>query len=251
MQSTVVTTSEGKVTVSAASGGVAGEASPELKQLIQTSWQQLDRTRNTCKDQFDYHPDGGLRIFACHLFALQPYTTLGDHFGGSIFARGPHTNTTLALGELQDFGHYNPAFVDWLVAHAIPAAEDPQFRRATAPLYNTYVKPLADIFMATLNKIEREPDCFAVERDTYAKLLQQKRLPEYHYEKFFFFMNPGFCANPNGGFAAFHNNGFDGGYSGNVVKSAVAFWIRRDLDGTFRRFARGLRLLVRTYEGPP
>ncbi|MEO1272956.1 MAG: hypothetical protein AAFX99_33115, partial [Myxococcota bacterium] len=40
VQSTVVTTSEGKVTVSAASGGVAGEASPELKQLIQTSWQQ-------------------------------------------------------------------------------------------------------------------------------------------------------------------------------------------------------------------
>lgn len=227
------------------------EKQEATRQLVRSVWTRLGQTHNACPEQFDYHPEGGLLIFSCHLQSLEPFTRLGELFGGAIYISGPHSNQGLVLNARQDFGHYNPRFVDWLVEHAVPAARDPAFRELTQPLYNEYARPLVNIFAVTWEKLRGEPACHQMLRDEYEGLLQQKKLPDYYYEKFFFFMNPKFCGHANAGFSFFSNNGFDGGVDGNVVKSAVAFWLRRSMDGTAERFAQGVQLLRDTYESSP
>ncbi len=223
--------------------------SPETNDVVRAVWTRLDQTTNACKETFDYHPGGGLQIFACHLMSLEPYERLSQLFPGKIFLKGPHSPNKLVLTSLDSFGHYNPVFVSWLVDHAIPASADASFRQVTQPLYDQYVKPLAHKFLVTLEKSEQEAVCFAAEVDAYEHMMQSGTPKQWYYERFFFFMNPSFCSNPNGDFAFFNKNGFSGGFDGNVIKTATAFWIRRQLDGTKEQFGRGLRLLVRTYEG--
>lgn len=216
--------------------------------LVRDTWQRLDQTVNTCPDHYDYHPDGGMRIFACHLFSLVPYAQFRKQAGMPIFVSGPHSPAALALDSAHEFGHYSPAFVRWLGEHAVPGADEPGFRRATQPLYDQYVKPLATTFYVTYQKARAEPDCFEREERKFRRLLKARKLPRDYYEKYFYFMNPLFCGNPDGGFDYFHKRGFDGGHDGNVVKTCVGFWLRRSLDGTADDFHRGLEKLLRAYD---
>ena len=219
---------------------------PSVDALVLQAWQGLDQTQNTCSEHFDYHPNGGMKIFACHLFSWVTYERFAGLASAPIFVKGPHTEVELDLEQAYTFGHYNPFFVDWLIEHAVPGAEDEVFREATQSLYDQYVQPLAQVFAVTYSKIEANPDCFALERDRYKEMIESQSLPFYYYRKFFYFMNDGFCHDPDGGFESF--KGDDGGYSGNVVQTATAFWIRRSLDGTMDQFYRGLVKLRSTYE---
>ena len=206
-------------------------------------WERLDETTNTC-DEFDYFPDGGMRIFSCHVASImpEPYELLQRLSGEPAFLRGPHTTSDLSLTETTSFGYYNPRFVNWMVDHLIPGAESAVFRRMTQPVYDRYVKPLATIFFVTYHKIRANPACFDREVANYASLIESGEFGLYYYERFYSFMNELFCDNPDGGI------GGDGGYDGNVVNTSVAFWIRRAIDGTIDEFYRGLEKLVRTYD---
>ena len=44
------------------------------------------------------------------------------------------------------------------------------------------------------------------------------------------------------------DHGFDGGWNGNAVKTAVAFCIRRSVDGTADEFYAGLVSLLKLYD---
>lgn len=212
-------------------------------------WERLDQTESACPDLFDYHPRGGLRIFACHVFSLSSWAHLIELAPMRPFTSGPHAPGRLILDDPHQFGRYDPEFVAWLVDHAVPAAEDERLRELTQPLYDRYVRRLARIFAATHDKLVRDPECFRRERERYARLVAERRLPPGDYERYFFFMNPEFCGQPDAGFQHFADHGgFDGGYDGNVVKTAVAFWLRRAIDGTFDEFHRGLAQLQATYE---
>ena len=48
----------------------------------------------------------------------------------------------------------------------------------------------------------------------------------------------------------FDGTEIDGGYDGNVTKTAVGFWLRRSLDGTEPAFFEALVRLMNTYERP-
>lgn len=210
-------------------------------------WSGLDRTENTCEDTFDYHPRGGMRIFACHLYSLISYERIVQLSPVPIFVGGPHTESALVLDAQQDFGRYNPEFVTWMVDYAIPASRDDAFRAATQPLYDTYVRPLTQILRATYEKFQQFPECLARERGNYMTLLEQQALPDGNSEQFFDFLDAGYCSGPDNGDVYSMGSGMDG----NVVKTAVAFWIRRDIDGTAAEFYRGLVLLRETYENGP
>ncbi len=214
---------------------------------IREVWLKLDKTKNAC-DEFDYFPEGGMRSFACHLKSLSSLEFLQEASGLVIFNQGPHQGTRLKLDHRYQFGYYNPDFVLWMVDHLIPGAEDASLRKATQAHYNKYVKPLARIFYATWQKTRKQPECFQKEVERYRSLMAQKQLPEMYYERFFFFMNPDFCTHADAGFDYFYKHGFDGGYSGNVVKTCIAFWMRRTIDGTADEFSRGLLKLLKTYD---
>jgi hypothetical protein len=225
----------------------AGAGQDPVSAKIRDVWLKLHKTKNAC-EEFDYFPDGGMRIFACHLKSLTSLPFLAEASGLAVFSQGPHKGTMLKLDHRFQFGHYNPDFVRWMAENLVPGAQDTSLRKATQKHYDKYVKPLATIFYATWKKAQEEPECFRREVERYRSLIQQKKLPEMYYERFFFFMNPDFCAHADDGFDYFYKHGFDAGHNGNVVKTCIAFWMRRTIDGTADEFYQGLHKLLKTYD---
>ena len=139
---------------------VADEPDPPSQQLqlARDIWQRLAQTHNTCPDSYDYHPEGGLRMFACHLRALVPYRTLHEASGLSVFLSGPHTDTELSLTSDKSFGYYNPELVRWMVEHLVPGAHDSAFRAATQGHYDTYVREKATQTLPCPRRVSRRLD---------------------------------------------------------------------------------------------
>lgn len=220
-------------------------------EIVRRAWRDLPTAQNRC-GSFDYFPQGGMQSFWCHLQELTTLTALSELAGAPIFLSGPHSGEALNLGSHTDFGRYNPVFVQRMTELLIPAAADPAFRASTQNTYQTYVRPLAHIYWLTRRKLNENPECMQRELSGYqAAIAQAKAAPAtdgfgYH-EKWFFFMNPHFCKG-NKPEEWYYNNGMDGGVSGNVVKGAVGFWLRRTMDGTFDEFSSGLERLLRAYD---
>jgi len=235
---TVPVTSEGSRTTGPLDSGAIA--------LAREVWSALDRTTNTCDDQFDYFPHGGARIFACHLFSLLSFEQFVAASGLRPFVSGPHTQG-LDFTATTDFGHYDPAFVQFLADHAVPAARDPLFRAATQAHYDRYVWPLARIMHATHEKLVSNPECYAAELEEYGDAIANGYTADY-VEPWFFFMNPTYCSHRRADYDVYQGTDIDGGYDGNVTKTAVGFWLRRSLDGTEPAFFEALVQLMSAYE---
>lgn len=236
----------------------AGPPPPELSlsERLLRQWGQKHSELS-----YDYGADGGIQTFWDHRVATLTISQVADWAGVPIFSSGPHTREELELGDDHDFGHYNPAFVTWLIEKAGPSPRDSAARVMMQDAYDAKVKPLAEIFYFTLVKARREADCFDREKTAYQALIAKKKLPGDYYERWFYFMNPGYCprlkagqsmsssdSSPASAFHYFERNGFDAGINGNVTKTVTGFWLRRAMDGTMESFAKGVENLVRSYE---
>jgi hypothetical protein len=205
------------------------------------------RKKSGCSD-FDYFPDGGIQNFFCHRPSRVTLASIRALANVDIFLSGPHAKDSLVLDSADSFGHYNPAFVRWLVDVAGPSARESAAREKTQPAYDANVKPLAHVFWKVYAKAQRDKTCFDKEKTAYADLIAKKKLPRDYYERWFFFMNPFFCEKGARKDNFYYDNGFDGGVSGNVTKSVVGFWLRRAMDGTYDAFAEGLKKVIAAYE---
>lgn len=223
------------------------ERDPEPLKIVKDVWHGLPSSKSTCKEH-DYFPDGGMRNFYCHVKAQVDYAKIQQLAGVSAFVKGPHTKEMLDLSNPTSFGHYNKDFVRWLSERLVPGGRSSRFREQTQSIYDRYVRPLARIFHVTYRKLGSNPAYLEREKTRYLKLIAANNLPAGYYEKYFYFMNPGFFKKPEGGFSYFTGRGFDGGVNGNVVKTCVAFWIRRSIDGTDKEFFAGLQKLLRAYD---
>lgn len=215
------------------------EASPAEKAL--QAWSPKSR----CSD-YDYYPEGGLQNFWCHRgqgFGLEQIRSVVGL--SSLFVSGPHRQDVLDLQSATEFGHYDPAFVRWLREHAV-SRRGSVGQRATQAAYTTHLAPLARIFWLSHQKMEKEPECAARELKAYAAAIKQKK--RGFHERWFFFMNPRFCDRPAHPERWYYNNGMDAGVDGNVTKGVVGFWMRRQMDGTYKEFAAGLRDLLVAYD---
>lgn len=226
-------------------GGGEG-VSADLDGLVRHAWKNIHHTGSLC-EEFDYFPMGGMRNFFCHMLSFVDFGSFTGLVGIPLFRKGPHTEEGLVLDSPDSFGHYNPAFVALLRKALIPGAGDRGFRAATQDAYDEFVAPLARIFFVTRWKLTKNPGYLAKESRAYMALVKAGRLPRDYYEKYFYFMNPSFIERENNE-NYLMSHGFDGGWNGNVVKTCVAFWIRRSIDGTFDEFSRGLDLLLETYD---
>jgi hypothetical protein len=196
---------------------------------IRDYWSRLGDTQNQCEGS-DYFPEGGMRTFYCHMLTFLDYKTLRRLAGMPVFVRGPHSHRRLDLDNRYDFGHYNPDFVAWLCDHAVPAATDTAFARLTQGIYDRYVRKLADTYYATYGKLVDQPTFLEREMTDYREQIRNRTLPAGHYEKYFTFAELAL-----------------GEFDGNVVKTAVSFWIRRSIDGTAPLFFEGLQRLRKAY----
>ncbi len=242
----VVATTQEATPIRSGSMGSVARVDANALAVARDAWSRLDRTQSTCS-AYDYYPEGGARIFGCHLFSLVSFAQITELSRLRPFLSGPHAHG-LDYSAASDFGHYNPEFVSWLALHAIPAAADPEFRAATQPLYDRYVRPLAHAMYETHEKLINNPECFDAEQAEYAAAIANGNTEGY-VEPWFFFMNEGYCDNRRADYEAFANSGFDGGHNGNVIKTCVGFWLRRSMDGTERQFFQALTTLMETYEG--
>lgn len=165
-----------------------------------------------------------------------------------VYTDGPHTNKALVLDSRYSFGRYNPEFVVRLRNVLIPGKNDRAFRAATQGVYDTSIRPLARVFFVTYRKLMNNPEFLVQEKRHYTNAIRNRTLDAYHYEKYYSFLN---CEYPLEGKnrTDFEGPGYDGICDGNVVKTCVAFWIRRSLDGTAGEFYTGLEKLLAVYDG--
>jgi hypothetical protein len=217
-----------------------------LTDLVRTAWLNLGDSENHC-DEFDYFPNGGMRIFYCHLLSFLDYSRFQELIGVPVFRAGPHTREHLNLDSSTSFGHYNRDFIIRIRRVMIPGADDEEFRRRTQAIYDTNVRGLARIFYVSYHKLKAHPGFLRNEIKSYEAMMKSGSLDSLYYEKYFYFMNPAFIKRHDDQ-SYLMDNGFDGGWNGNVVKTAVAFWIRRSIDGSDEEFFKGLLKLMKTYD---
>ena len=79
-------------------------------QLFRDAALQLDNTRHTLTDEFDYWPDCGIRVTGSHLASLISLEGLQKLLPCPLFVSGPHDakNGEWDLENPEQFGHYNP-----------------------------------------------------------------------------------------------------------------------------------------------
>ncbi len=208
---------------SEAASGAASGAVGRARQL----WLALPESKERC-GEFDYFPEGGMRNFYCHLLSQTGWAELQKIAGMPIFLKGPHSKARLDLKSRKSFGYYNPELVRWLGATFIPAAGDEKFRALTQPIYDKYVRPLARTFYASHEKLRADGAFLEQEKRALLAAVAKGRVDEMPYEKYY--------------------NYTGGEYDGNVSKTAVAFWIRRSIDGTDGDFFSDLTRLLGAYD---
>jgi hypothetical protein len=208
-------------------------------------WQSLpgSQAASGCAD-YDYFPEGGMRNFYCHLLGLVSPEQFEQLVGVPVFSGGPHHGATLDLENRRSFGRYNPAFVRWLRQSLVPALTSSAVRALGRGAYARAVAPLARIEYVTYQKLLHNPRCLEAERAKYEHALASGPIPDGYMERYYDFMDDGFCGSPEGDFERRSDDGWDG----NVVKTAVGFWLRRWMDGTQKEFAAALTDFLSAYD---
>lgn len=206
-----------------------------MPKSLQNLWNNIGNTQNHCPGVYDYFPEGGLRIFYCHAKEYMTFPQLQALAGVPVYLNGPHAANELNLDSQHDFGHYNPAFVDWLRAQAIPAAKDKNFREQTQAIYDQFMRNLARTYYLTYVHLNNDQVFLKQEAARYAAQMQTSvGVTDMYAEQYFDF----------GGLSQDAHYAFNG----NVLKHAVLFWLRRSLDGTMDKFASGLGELMEVYD---
>jgi hypothetical protein len=220
-----------------------------LEERARQAWVDIGNVPHQCAS-YDYFPSGGMYTAYCRLKNFGSFGLLEEALGITVFRSGPHSDGQLDLDSDTSFGHYHPDFVLSLTEWALPALHDEAFLHLTRGIYETYFRPLARVYWMSYRKLREHPDYWDQEQVRLSTSLQGG-LDPFYYENFFYFLNPRFLENPSGGFEYFVDRGFDGDeYDGNVIKTAVGFWIRRGIDETAELFAEALSTVLTLYDQP-
>ena len=212
---------------------------------------------DTCLDGFEtYNPDFGVRGLACAVSSVLPLAELVSRAPAAPFRSGPHAVTAdgvtfdFASTAEPRFGRYDPAFVRWAVANAIPEGGA---RTMAQPIYERHVQRIARMYWLAHRDLVAQgyPTSLpAGPLADYAAYLrgappsEAASVPAY---------GPGFSV------TAFNDesrgllpdldlrygNEYTPIYEGNA---AFAFWMRREADGTRDLWRGGLRDLLAAFD---
>lgn len=161
----------------------------------------------------------------------------------AVFLSGPHSDE-LDLSNARRFGHYNIAFVDWAERYLIPGADDDALRSLTQPVYDRFGKTLARAYFYAHEDLRLDPETKQLAVARYAAAMADSTGDELTFkpgEALYQYENA-LCAvldwsgTPRGATVS--------DYAG----TGLAFWLRREMDGTSESFFELLRKLLRTYD---
>lgn len=213
------------------------------------------REQEACDESFGtWFADFGVRGLACAAAQVVDPTSFVARAPVAPFQSGPHTATAdlvrLDLNAPRAFGHYDPAFVTWLVEHGVPAAGSPA-RTLTQPVYDRRVRRLARIYWLTYADLEASgfPESVPVgPLADYAAFLNGAPAPDRDVHSgggfsVFAFTHRSEALLPEIGVPI--GNEWTAKYEANT---AYGFWLRRRADRTLTHWRDGLHDLLQTYD---
>lgn len=223
----------------------------------------------------------GFRSLYCSVRNVISFDKIQSISGLPIFRSGPH-KSEFNLSNPYEFGHYNPAFLDWMDTYLIPQGMDNQARlnKLSRMAYDTYVGSTVRLLYRTHEVLFASPEGF--ERFKQRYVAERLRLgdeargfgglrstPEpfgsikTDYEQLLRKVNARRADYPygaaGGGFfeerftwladyavAAWANNECcDTWFMTNAV---AGFWVRRSIDGTEARMFQMVKKVLQTFE---
>ena len=233
---------------------------PDSPPAFADVWAALSGTETASYDACDGFMSGyvstyGARGLACTTNTRIPLRTLLARYSGSVYTSGPHSLDASGLSVdllSDDFGHYDPEFVEWAVDNAIVGENDATVRALLAPVYRARFQQLARVYWSVYQNLASEgyPDrAPAGAPEAYAEYLASGVVPEMARTEYY----PGFTmtvfsdrnealARDIAGPGEWH---FGAMYEANT---AVGFWMRRRADGTQEAFRDGLERLLAAYD---
>ena len=206
------------------------------------AWRGLPSSRSACPAGFDPFPRGGLASFYCHAETLLTLEQL-ERLAGMSSTRGPPAGAAPSA-IARAFRQYDPRFVEWLRATLLVARADARFREETQPIYDRFVAPLARRWLATRRLMTDRRPWLDAEVRWVREAIERGTLPDhYYYARAYTHL--GQAGAPRGAgpltLAPWLRE--------HVEANAVAFWIRRELDGSAPAFSAALEELVSLYDG--
>ncbi len=148
-----------------------------------------------------------------------------------VFVSGPHDGSDLDL-HAATFGHYNGDFVRWASRALIPAPGDSLTIAATRSTYDRLLRDAGRGYWLALETVEAHPEIF----DPFVDRVRRGRepvLPSTIGGRMSELPKPA---------------GLVGDEMGWHYATALAFWVRRTVDGTRPDFEAGLRRLLDAYD---
>lgn len=231
------------------------ESLPNGEPIVLKTWQNIPTTKSEDPDAWwAWSPFGGIRSFWANLKEQISLQQIEQLVGAPIFVSGPHSGGTIRYTDAE-FGHYNPEFVKRAKGKLIPSSRTSAFRVATQSAYDSdRVKKLARLHWLVHRKLTNDPQLLRDLVSAYSSVLAKiKKAPGTAVSKelesdfrwqWFYFLNDRYSASQH-----YQLSDFDsGGVHGNVVNTAVAFWLRRSMDGTFDAFGEALEQLLKVYD---
>jgi hypothetical protein len=144
-------------------------------------------TKKQQPGDFDCHTwlKSGFRYLYCSIRSVISFDKVQAISGLNIFLPGgPHDNRELDFNDPVRFGHYNPAFLDWVESRIIPDRTDAWFKGVTQLVYDAQIGPLAramyhshEILFATPERYQVfEARYQAVKKDYLGKLARRQTI---------------------------------------------------------------------------
>ena len=193
----------------------------------------LDKTSHTLVDEYDYWPECGIRVTGSHLASLISLNELQQMLPCPLYVSGPHHDGQWDLDNEEDFGHYNPEAIQYLVNLAQKVVADKKFVELSKPLIDRYLYRQMHIMMVihdalydgTYSQEERE--------GIFNTSVETKGL-EYDDYDVGFYLNRLKLDDDSYVFS-------------NISYRFLHFWARRWDDGTIDPFYQGLSTIFMAY----
>ena len=192
----------------------------------------LNNTRHTLTDEFDYWPECGIRVTGSHLASLISLNDLQKMLPCPLYVSGPHHDGQWDLGNVEEFGHYNPEAIQYLADLAEKVVEDKEFVERSKPLVDKYLYRQMHIMMVLHDAVYDEE---TFDKDTREIIFREMLEGQGYGDEYAYYL-------------LYMLNLDDDSYVySNIGNQFLYFWARRWSDGTIDQFYQGLSTIFKAY----
>ena len=256
--------------LSGCSGGGGATGGADRGGALADLWAALPGERpryEQCQVQFLTVYQFGTRYLACTASKSFPLEVVADRAPIRPFRSGPHAvsalSVSLDLDAGRSFGRYDPAFVRWVTDAAVVSGSTA--RRLVQPIYRNYIARSARVYWLAHERLAAEGYPGALPPgpiSDYAAYLEGGPITDAIYgyggesvsvyalsESLRPILPPGETVTD----ATYDATGGDALTVNNwrvqtEASTAIAFWLRRHVDGTADEWHQGLRSMLQAYD---